>query len=216
MAFATLEEAWGIPSAPAPAAPRFGSGNGGNRLNMSGLGGGLGGGGMGSLGGGGGGRPGSLGSLGSLGGGGLGGLGGQSGGGGNSNGLTGLNSLNSNIGSPANNKPPTSPKPTFFTDGGGAVELEVRRFLADQYAKYGIQGVLRVLPHQAASRLGNRRRSDSLGDQVVRFLRSPEKLLLVLLAAFALLVFFDAKSPEVQLQHMHPFPMMPGMTLTTS
>lgn len=109
---------------------------------------------------------------------------------------------------------------------------QARRYLANVYATHGMPGLMRVLPPSAAkgwkgkgpSPRHRRRPPTSLGDRVWEFVTSPEKMLVVLLAAFAVLVLMDAQSTardaammsSLQLQHVHPFPMMPGMTLTSS
>ena len=96
------------------------------------------------------------------------------------------------------------------------------------YAERGLPGLLRVLPPRATATMmakfrHHRPARRSFGDAVWEFVTSPEKMLVVLLAAFAVLVLLDSRSNAnndmmslQSLQHVHPFPMMPGMTLTSS
>jgi hypothetical protein len=118
---------------------------------------------------------------------------------------------------------------TFFNDGDeSAAAMEARRYLARAYARNGVAGIIRALPPHAqmalATRTFNARRRNgrSWSACIMDFLRSPEKVLLVLLVAFALLVLYDTRRQSTAAdlsalhQHIAPFPMMPGMTLTTS
>lgn len=65
-----------------------------------------------------------------------------------------------------------------------------RKFLNATYARFGLAGVARLLPKEAARRLMKKGRGDLVA-RVTAFLSSPEKLLFVLLCAFALLVVVD-------------------------
>lgn len=120
--------------------------------------------------------------------------------------------------------PPASPAPRagpgiplFDGDAGAA---EARQYLARAYARYGVQGVLQLLPRQAVASLRSspRDRPSSFAAWLADLVSSPEKVLVVLLAVFAVFVLLDRSSspPDVGLAHMHPFPMVPGLTLTAS
>lgn len=77
-----------------------------------------------------------------------------------------------------------------------------RRFLATTYARYGLPGLIRLLPPEASHELRKGRgRSGGHGggahglrklwDELLTFLSSPEKLLMVLLCIFVLFVAWD-------------------------
>lgn len=236
MAFATLEEAWGMPSQPAAISqtawaltgptgdskqqsrlgidnPMLGQlvggqpGNGGGRNGSNGGNGGP------WQGNGGGGSRGGRGS------GGRGGRGGGDGGRGSGGGNNGGGGGGQLVPSPSDAN-------AFFNDGDeSTASMEARRYLARAYAHGGVAGIIRALPPQAqlalASRTFKARKERSWSAYIMDFLRSPEKVLLVLLVAFALLVLYDTRrqsAMDLSALHHHvtPFPMMPGMTLTTS
>ena len=100
-----------------------------------------------------------------------------------------------------------------------AVELQnARKLLARTYARYGAAGVARLLPREAAEdlQLGLDRKAGgaALWTKIVRFMSCPEKMLFVLLCAFALLVLWDTWSTQSAAHtaatlaslHMAPFP----------
>ena len=92
-----------------------------------------------------------------------------------------------------------------------------RRFLARTYARYGVPGLLRVMPREALPHFGGaRRRGPGLWGAVVRALSKPEHVLFVLVALFALVVLWDALArpaaaaavqPSLASLHMSPFPL---------
>jgi len=102
-----------------------------------------------------------------------------------------------------------------------AAVLEARRILAQTYARFGAAGVLRLLPREAVADL---RRGGAAGgggarfwDGVVEFVSCPEKMLFVLLCAFALLVVWDGwqtsqaahSAAALASLHMAPVQMTP-------
>ena len=93
---------------------------------------------------------------------------------------------------------------------------ETRRFLARTYARYGVQGLLRLMPREALPRLGGGRRHGGPGlwDAVARALSKPENVLFLLVAMFAVVVVWDALKPgagavqpSLASLHMSPFPL---------
>lgn len=71
--------------------------------------------------------------------------------------------------------------------------MNTRRFLAQTYSRFGALGVARLLPPPALQELCLARRGGGGGgwDDVRKFFSSPEKVLFLLLCAFALLVVWD-------------------------
>lgn len=90
-----------------------------------------------------------------------------------------------------------APAPQPRREEDDLVIRETRRFLARAYARYGMAGVLRLLPPEAVGQMGKQRRrgggggAGGLWGQLVVFLSSPEKMLLTLLCIFAVLVVWD-------------------------
>lgn len=100
-----------------------------------------------------------------------------------------------------------------------AAAEEARRVLARAYARHGVAGVLRLLPSDAAARLGPGR-GDGLWADVADFVSCPEKVLFVLLCAFALLVVWDgwhasqaARNAVASLQSLQMTPTLQTFTL---
>lgn len=100
-----------------------------------------------------------------------------------------------------------------------------RRFLARTYARFGLPGVLRLLPREAAAQMGSLAGGKGAGskvwDSIVEFVTCPEKMLFMLLCAFAILVVWDTwHTPSggveytpaslASLTNMQPFPVMMG------
>ena len=103
-----------------------------------------------------------------------------------------------------------------------------RRFLARTYARFGLPGLLRLMPREATAQMGGgggggRGRGARAGvwDSIVEFVTCPEKMLFMLLCAFAMLVVWDTWSSgsgggvggsmEYQsLASLQPFPVMMG------
>jgi len=92
----------------------------------------------------------------------------------------------------------------------------VRRFLARTYARFGAAGLARLLPREAARELGGGgggHKRSRMWDEVVRFVSCPEKMLFVLLCAFVLLVAWDSwrgdhaatAAATMAAMHMAPF-----------
>lgn len=102
-----------------------------------------------------------------------------------------------------------------------ATVQDTRRFMAQTYARFGLAGVLRLLPREATAQLaagqggGRRGRGTDMWAQVRTFVSCPEKMLFVLLFAFALLVVWDSLQSEhaanaaatLASLHMAPFPV---------
>lgn len=99
---------------------------------------------------------------------------------------------------------------------------DTKRFVARTYARFGLPGVLRLLPREATAQLGGGRgrgrgRGGGRGawDQIRTFVSCPEKMLFVLLCAFALLVVWDGlqatqaanTAATLASLHMAPFPV---------
>jgi hypothetical protein len=83
-----------------------------------------------------------------------------------------------------------------MSEDNDAALREVRQLLARTHAKHGLPGLLRLLPRDASAQLlsaANARGGAGGGwwRGLADLLASPEKLLFVLLCAFALLVLWD-------------------------
>lgn len=99
-----------------------------------------------------------------------------------------------------------------------------RRFLARTYARFGLPGVLRLLPREATAQIGSGHTGGGGGagvwKSIVDFVTCPEKMLFVLLCAFAMLVVWDTWNGSgggveytqslSSLTSMQPFPVMMG------
>lgn len=116
----------------------------------------------------------------------------------------------------------TSRRDVFDGDAGA---IEARDYLMRAYAKFGLEGVVQLLPRQAVVALarggggrGTTGRGGGFGSWLADLVSSPEKVLVLLLAVFALVLLMDRSSApaDMGLAHMHPFPMVPGLTLTAS
>lgn len=85
-----------------------------------------------------------------------------------------------------------------------AAVQDTKRFLARTYARFGLPGLLRLLPREAAQQVrgggrgggGWRGGGRGLWDEIVDFVSCPEKVLFLLLCAFALLVVWDGWQSE--------------------
>lgn len=97
------------------------------------------------------------------------------------------------------------------------VEIQnAKKLLARTYARYGTAGLARLLPREAVGELagGGGRGGAGWWDEVVKFVSCPEKMLFVLLCAFALLVVWDSWKTDhaahaaatLASMHMAPFP----------
>lgn len=98
-----------------------------------------------------------------------------------------------------------------------------RQFLAETYDRFGMPGVMRLLPREAASKLKDGDRQDRRGkrgkrgrrgcfwSRMKRLLSRPEALLCGLFIAFVLLVLWDRRAeppmPTLTSLHMSPFPL---------
>lgn len=108
-------------------------------------------------------------------------------------------------------------------EGTDDVEVQnARRFLARTYARFGVPGLMRLMPHRAVEEMGGvggRGRHGpgaKLWNALLRALAHPETLLFLLLCAFAAVVTWDALksepcssslAPTMTSLHMSPFPL---------
>ena len=117
---------------------------------------------------------------------------------------------------PGSDDRPLGPVPRSEADA--ATVQETRRFLARTYARFGVPGLVRLLPREAAMEMGVPLRRDRLGvgdriwNAVLRALSTPETVLFFLLAAFAVVLLWERREAAPQLPslaslHMAPFPL---------
>lgn len=117
---------------------------------------------------------------------------------------------------PGSDDRPLGPVPRSEADA--ATVQETRRFLARTYARFGVPGLVRLLPREAAMEMGVPLRRDRLGvgdriwNAILRALSTPETVLFFLLAAFAVVLLWERREAAPQLPslaslHMAPFPL---------
>ena len=117
---------------------------------------------------------------------------------------------------PGSDDRPLGPVPRSEADA--ATVQETRRFLARTYARFGVPGLVRLLPREAAMEMGVPLRRDGLGvgdriwNAILRALSTPETVLFFLLAAFAVVLLWERREAAPQLPslaslHMAPFPL---------
>lgn len=116
-----------------------------------------------------------------------------------------------------------APAPQGYDKDDGEDTQPTRRVLARTYARFGLEGVLRLMPREALQQLnrvaaarggGGGGAGSRLWDDFVAFVSCPEKMLLLLLCAFALLVVWDGLQADhaanaaasLASLHMAPFP----------
>lgn len=92
---------------------------------------------------------------------------------------------------------PLSPKAPLRIDDDADVH-NAQRMLANAYARFGIAGIARLLPPEAAQSLslyqGRRRRGGGWWRRVCRAMARPETMLFLLLCVFVAFVLWDSFS----------------------
>jgi len=117
--------------------------------------------------------------------------------------------------SPARRKPQYAidPEDAAASDDAAA---PIRRALAQAYGRYGMPGVLRLMPREAAFELKRfaregRKCRKSLWRRLGKLLSNPDVLLLGLVLAFVAMVMWGARAepamPAMTSLHMSPFPL---------
>ena len=90
-----------------------------------------------------------------------------------------------------------------------------REVIQRAYATYGLRGLATLLPPELAARVAGG--NESVWTAISDFVSSPEKVLLVLVLAFLVLVFLESRSASGRTAASHiPFPPLLGSMPATS
>lgn len=110
--------------------------------------------------------------------------------------------------------PPPSTGGAWAATTTDADVFAAREVIQRAYAAHGLRGLATLLPPELARRVGGR--PDSAWAAVTEFVSSPEKVLLVLLLAFLVLVFMESRSAATTVGARVPFPPSLGSMPATS
>lgn len=111
---------------------------------------------------------------------------------------------------------PSGPSVPRYGRRNDGTYKETRAYLDHTYSRFGMAGIMRLLPRRAAAQLERRRRRRRGGgvwDALCDVLSNPETTLFLLLVAFVLLVMWDSGQadagmmPPLTALHMSPFPL---------
>ena len=117
-------------------------------------------------------------------------------------------------GPPSMSSPTSSPAGSPWGATTDADMFAARDVIQRAYTSYGLRGLAALLPPELASRVAGG--NDSLWTAVGDFVSSPEKVLLVLVLAFLVLVFFESRaaSPAPSMRATYP-PLLGSMPATS-